>query len=160
MPPAPKRPLEETTKTGIGKKLIQTTLGFGRRATPSASSASSSGRSSNRYSSSPSSAASSNRPVPSALTPAPTSSRHFSNSSPSGTSQRRSPAGLAGVFKNRQWVRQDSGGSSSLSTLSLSEEDKNKISKTEGLEEQEDRPKKPYASRYNVELAAVAKETM
>lgn len=154
MPPTPKRPLEETTKTGIGKKLIQTTLGFGRRATPSASSASSSGPPSNRYPSSPSSVSSSDRSVPSALTLAPTSSRHFSNSSPSGTSKRRSPADPVGLFKNRQWVRQDSGGSSSLSALSLSEEDKDKT------DEQGDRPKKPYASRYNMELAAVAKETM
>lgn len=160
MPPALKRPLEESTKTGTVKKLLQTTLSFGRRATPSASSASSPVPPPDRYSTSLSSASSSDRHAPPALTLAPTSSRHFSNSSPSGTSQRRSPANPAGLFKNRQWVRQDSGGSSTLSALSLSGKDKDQISK--GLDEQEDKSKKqkPHPHRSNVELAAVAKETM
>lgn len=170
MPLTPKRPLEETTKAGPEKKkLIQSKLSFGLRATASASSALLSGPSSNRYSSSSSSSASpSNRYPPSAPssvpTSVPTASRYFSNSSPSGTPKRQSPVGPSGTFKNRQWVRQDSGGSSSLSALSLSEKDKDKEKKgeTEGLNEQEDRPwkQRPYASRYNMELAAVAKETM
>lgn len=156
-----KRPLEETIKTGTEKKLVQTKLSFTPRTsfTPSAPPL-------NRYPfPSSSSASSSNRyilPTPSsAPSSAPSSSRHFSNYSSSGPSQRRSSAGSGGLFKNRQWVRQDSGGSSSLSGLSILDKDGDK-DETEGLDGREERPKKqkPYSARYNMDLAAVAKETM
>lgn len=159
MPPTPKRPLEDTTKTGSEKKkLVQTKLSFAvRTAAPSSSSST---PYSNRHpasSSSSSAPSSSSRYTFSAPYAAPSASRYFSSQS-SPPSQRRSPAGRGGLFKNRTWVREDSGGSSALSGLSLTDKGKNRT----GLDGQEEKPRKPkpYGARYNMERAAVAKETM
>lgn len=153
----PKQPSEET------KKLVQTKLSFAPRTIVSAPPTSPPVPPSNRYPSSVSSpASSSSRFLPPGSSSAQSSSRYFSNSSSSGSSQRRSAAGPGALFKNRQWVRQDSGGSSSLSGLSLSDKGGDKKGRSEGLDGREESPKrlKPYTNRYNMELAAVAKETM
>lgn len=156
MPPT-KRPSEEA-KTGTGKKLVQMKLSFAPRAAAPSSNPPSSSRD---YSSSSSSVPSSNYTL-SAPFSTPSSSRYFDEPSPSGPSNRRTPKGPVGLFKNPQWVRQDSGGSSPLSSLSLSDKDKGRKDGTEGLDGQEETPRKPkaYGSRYNMERAAIAKETM
>jgi hypothetical protein len=143
MPPTPKRPLEDASKTGT-EKLVQAKLNFSRTAPWTTVSSSSSSSTPLRSSSAPSS---SRYAYSAPYTAPPSSSRYFSNSS----SQRRDPASRRGLFKDRQWVREDSGGASSLSDLSL----------FDGLDGQETpRKPKPHGARYNAERAAIAKETM
>lgn len=144
MPQTPKRPSEEPHRTGSEKKLVQTKLSFAPKSAP-------------RFVPRPISPSSS---LSSSVSSSPSSSRFFSNSAPSNSSnyRRPGPAGR-GLFKNRQWVREDSAGSSSLLGLSLSDKDKRGVRGLDGEEETPRKPK-PFGARYNEERVAVAKETM